>query len=313
MEMTQARIICLVGMHRSGTSMIARLLNICGLELGPSDQLLKADRANPLGHFEHRGFLDIDRKLLKYFHASWHNPPDLPASWETDPGLLPLLRRARALAANFSEKKPWGWKEPRASLFLPFWRQAVPDMKFLFCLRNPLEVAESLQKRNRIAIEHGAWLWYLYTLTSLRDTQGCPRHFSFFDDYFACRDEEVARVLDFCGLANFNDAAVLGSAIEGELRHHQGGDRRLRDEPAVPDQCKDLYFGLRSALAAEGQRSQVHNAANGACGSSAIDSFIAAFTCQAGFEYLSQRQAAAAKSPTGGQRLKKFLNSMRSR
>jgi hypothetical protein len=311
--MTQARIICLVGMHRSGTSMIARLLNICGLELGPPEQLLKADKANPLGHFEHRGFLDVDRKLLKYFHASWHHPPDLPASWETDPGLLPLLRRARALAANFSDKKPWGWKEPRASLFLPFWRQAVPNMSFLFCLRNPLEVAESLQKRNRIAIEHGAWLWYLYTLTSLRDTQGCPRQFSFFDDYFARRNEEIARVLDFCGLANFNDATVLESAIAGELRHHQGGDRRLRDEPAVPAQCKDLYFGLRSILAAEETRFDHSNAGNGAAVSSTVDSFIAALTCQAGFEYLSRRQPAAAKSLTGGQRLKKFFNSMRSR
>jgi hypothetical protein len=296
-------------MHRSGTSMIARLLNICGLELGPPEQLLKADKANPLGHFEHRGFLDIDRKLLKYFHATWHHPPDLPASWECDPGVLPLLRRARALAANFPEEKPWGWKEPRASLFLPFWRQAVPNMSFLFCLRNPLEVAESLQKRNRIAIEHGAWLWYLYTLSSLRDTQGCPRQFSFFDNYFIRRDEEIARVLDFCGLGNFNDAAVLESAIEGDLRHHQGGDRRLRDEPAVPAQCKDLYFGLRSIIAAQEQRSEIPKAANGADASSEVDSFIAAFTCQAGFEYLSQRRPAAASI---GQRIKKFLNSMRS-
>ena len=311
--MTQARIICLVGMHRSGTSMIARLLNICGLDLGPPERLLKADKANPLGHFEHRGFLDIDRKLLKHFHATWHNPPDLPPSWENDPGLLPLLRQGRALAASFPEEKSWGWKEPRASLFLPFWRQAVPDMRFLFCLRNPLEVAESLQKRNRMAIEHGAWLWYLYTLSSLRDTKHCHRQFSFFDDYFTRRDEEIARVLDFCGLGNFNDAAILESAIAGELRHHESGDRRLRDEPAVPAQCKDLYFGLRSILAAREQRSEVSNAADGAFGSSALDSFIATFTSQTGFHFCSQRHSAAAKSARGGQRFKKFLNSMRGR
>ena len=309
--MAQPRIICLVGMHRSGTSMIARLLNICGLDLGPPERLLKADKANPLGHFEHRGFLDIDRKLLKHFHATWHNPPDLPPGWETDPDLLPLLRQAHALAASFPQEKPWGWKEPRASLFLPFWRQAVPNMRFLFCLRNPLEVAESLQKRNRMAIEHGAWLWYLYTLSSLRDTQRCPRQFSFFDDYFARRDEEIARVLDFCGLGNFNDAAVLESAIDGELRHHESGDRRLSDELAAPAQCKDLYFGLRSIFAAREQRSEVSNAADGAVGSSALDSFIATFTSQAGFHYCSQRHFAAAKSARSGQRFKKFLNSMR--
>lgn len=309
--MIQARIICLVGMHRSGTSMIARLLNLSGLDLGPPERLLKADKANPLGHFEHRGFLDIDRKLLKHFDATWHNPPDLPPSWETDPGLLPLLRHARALAASFPQEKPWGWKEPRASLFLPFWRQAVPNMRFLICLRNPLEVAESLQKRNRIAIEHGAWLWYLYTLSSLRDTQRCPRQLSFFDDYFARRDEEISRVLEFCGLGTFNDAAVLESAIEGELRHHQGGDRRLRDEPAVPAQCKDLYFGLRSILAVHEQRGEISDAANGAVGSSAIDSFIAPFDAQAAFRYFSQSHFTSAKKTRTGQRLKRFLNALR--
>jgi hypothetical protein len=84
----------------------------------------------------------------------------------------------------------------------------------------------------------------------------------------------------------------------------------LRDEPAVPAQCKDLYFGLRSIITAQEQRSEIPNAANGAGESSAIDSLIAAFTSQAGFEYLSQRRPAAGSS---SQRIKKFLNSMRSR
>jgi hypothetical protein len=60
-HMAQNRIICVVGMHRSGTSMITHLLHSCGLYLGPADRLLKAEKTNPLGHFEHRGFLDIDR------------------------------------------------------------------------------------------------------------------------------------------------------------------------------------------------------------------------------------------------------------
>ncbi|MGZ9215052.1 MAG: hypothetical protein ACXW53_24440, partial [Candidatus Binatia bacterium] len=75
----------------------------------------------------------------------------------------------------------------------------------------------------------------------------------------------------------------------------------------------DLYFGLRSILAAQKQRSEVSNAADGAVGSSALDSFIATFTSQAGFQYLSQRHLPAAKSLGSGQRIKKFLNSMRGR
>jgi len=311
MEIAQRRIICIVGMHRSGTSMIARLLNICGLDLGPADRLLKADKANPLGHFEHRGFLDIDRKLLKHFHATWSDPPDHPPNWELDPSLASLLRQARALAAGFPQKRTWGWKEPRACLFLPFWRQAVPNMNFLICLRNPLEVARSLQARNRLSVEHGAWLWYLYTLSSLRDTQQCPRLFSIFDDYFESRDEEIRRVLAFCGLEDCNHAAYLDSAIAAELRHHESGDQLLRDEASVPEECKKLYFGLRPILARKDLRTDTAHADLVTEPSSALDGFVAKFDTQPAFNYFAQHCSTNARSSQSGQRLQKFLKSLR--
>jgi hypothetical protein len=311
MAMAQRRIICIVGMHRSGTSMIARMLNICGLELGPKERLLKADKANPLGHFEHRGFLDIDRKLLKHFHATWHNPPDLPARWEDDPSLTPLLRQARALAAAFPEGRSWGWKEPRACLFLSFWRRAIPNMDFLICLRNPLEVAKSLHQRNSLSIEHGAWLWYLYTLTSLRETQQSARLFSFFDDYFESRDQEIGRVLAFCGLEVCNPNARLESVIATELRHHESGDQLLRDEPTVPEECKKLYFGLRSVLAQNDRGTDSNDGANGTALEIALNAFIANFDTQPAYHYFSRSRFANAPSAQRGQRLQKFLKSLR--
>jgi len=311
MEMAQRRITCIVGMHRSGTSMITRLLKICGLELGPVERLLKADKANPLGHFEHRGFLDIDRKLLKHFQATWDAPPELSPGWEDDPSLAPLLGQARSLAASFPEGRSWGWKEPRASLFLPFWRLAIPKMGFLICLRNPLEVAESLQRRNSLGIEHGAWLWYLYTLSSLRDTQQCSRAISIFDDYFERAEEEIRRVLAFCGLEEFKQPALLESAIAGELRHHESGDQLLRNDAAVPAECKKLYFGLRAILAQNDPRCGVADAANGKVQWSAIDAFVAKFATQPAYRYFAQTRSTKARRAQSRQRLQKFLRSLR--
>ena len=295
-------------MHRSGTSMIARLLNVCGLDLGPVDSLLKADRANPLGHFEHRGFLDLDRKLLKHFHATWYGPPDLPPKWEEDPGLNPLLSEARAVAAGFPEGRSWGWKEPRASLFLPFWRRAIPNMDFLICLRNPLEVAKSLQARNGMTVEHGAWLWYLYTLSSLRDTEHCRRLFSIFDDYFDRRGEEIRRVLAFCGLENVNPSVHVEPIIEAELRHHQSGDQSLRDEPAIPEQCKKLYFGLRALIGQNDLRTAAVECDTGAASASAISDFIAEFDAQPAFKYFGQGRSTSARGWLKGRRLQRFLS-----
>ena len=311
MEMAKRRIICVVGMHRSGTSMITRLLNMCGLELGPANRLLKPDKANPLGHFEHRGFLDLDRKLLKHFHATWYNPPDLPLKWEHDASVVPLLRQARALAASFPEGRPWGWKEPRACLFLPFWQLAIPGMKFLICLRSPLEVAKSLQTRNHMGIEHGAWLWYLYTLSALRDTQQRPRLLSFFDDYFDNRNQEISRVLAFCGLEDFNHITLLETAIAGDLRHHESGDQLLHDETVIPPECKKLYFGLRAIHGHKASPTDITEDSKGAAMSSAINDFAAEFTAQAAFRYFSGQQSVSVQSSQREQRMQKFLRTLR--
>jgi hypothetical protein len=235
-------------MHRSGTSMIAQVLSGSGLYLGPPDELLKADAANPLGHFEHRGFLDIDRKLLKFFKATWREPPRLQAGWQRDPRLAALRAEAETVAASFAGKSPWGWKEPRASLFLPFWRDVIPNMRFVICIRNPLEVARSLEKRNRMPLRDGASLWYRYMCAAVEDTDGCPRIFTFFEDFFDHGSAEIERLLGFCGLSSADNPAKLKSVISTELRHHTSALRSLLEDPAVPPACKHFYLGLRAVL-----------------------------------------------------------------
>lgn len=248
METLEPRIICIVGMHRSGTSMIARLLHQCGLYLGPPERLLKADATNPLGHFEHRGFLDIDRKLLKHFGATWHEPPEPESGWHTDAKLEGLRLEAKALATTFAGRSPWGWKEPRASLFLPFWKEAIPNMRFVICIRNPLEVARSLQTRNNIPVQKGASLWYRYVRTSLEDTEGSPRVFSFFEDFFHNGAAEIERLLRFCELPMPDNDSELQSTISSELRHHASAIESLLEDPKVTPECKHFYLGLRAIL-----------------------------------------------------------------
>jgi len=236
--------------------MIARLLNQCGLYLGPSDRLLKANAANPLGHFEHKGFLDIDRKLLKHFKATWHEPPELRPNWHLEPALDALRADAQELAASFAGQAPWGWKEPRACLFLPFWKQAIPGMRFVMCVRNPLEVARSLEKRNHIPIDKGAELWCRYVRQSFEDTEGSPRLLLFFEDFFSAGEGEIERLLDFCGLSGRGAGLELRSLIAGELRHHRSALQSLLEEPRITSRCKHLYLGLRAIRLSQGENSR---------------------------------------------------------
>src|SRR5687767_5556789 len=119
---TTPDVICIIGMHRSGTSMIARLLSLCGLYLGPDEEMFGPNEGNPDGHFEHVGFLRIDEALLEHFGGSWERPPRFGSGWQNDPALTKFVSTAKALIGSFPVDSPWGWKEPRTTLLLEFWK-----------------------------------------------------------------------------------------------------------------------------------------------------------------------------------------------
>src|SRR5512132_1949060 len=95
-------VVCIVGMHRSGTSLIAQILKQSGLYLGSEDNLLGSNVGNPDGHFEHLGFIELNDAILKHLGGSWEFPPEFQPSWENAASLEPLRSRARGLLQTFS-------------------------------------------------------------------------------------------------------------------------------------------------------------------------------------------------------------------
>src|SRR5262245_13691335 len=121
-------IICIIGMHRSGTSMVTHLLKLCGLALGADAKLIGSDVGNVEGHFEHIDFLKINEAILAYFGGSGANPPSLKMGWEAENEIAQLAGQARVLVDSFSDYTHWGWKDPRTTLLLPFWKKIIPNM-----------------------------------------------------------------------------------------------------------------------------------------------------------------------------------------
>lgn len=133
----------LCGMHRSGTSLTASLLAAAGLHLG--DELLAASSGNERGHFEDLGILSFHRTVLVSNGL-------LSEGYTTqDTIVIPEGLRAEAaghVAARGSQERAWGWKEPRTTLFLDFWREMLPAARFVLVFRRPWEVVDSLLRRN---------------------------------------------------------------------------------------------------------------------------------------------------------------------
>ena len=88
--------------------------------------------------------------------GTWSEPPVLGAGWETDTALGDLRQRARAVIhQDFGAAPLWSWKNPRTCLTLPFWQRLLPSMRYVICLRNPIDVARSLRRRNGFSLDKG--------------------------------------------------------------------------------------------------------------------------------------------------------------
>src|SRR5689334_7060624 len=189
--------VLIAGMHRSGTSMTTRLLNLCGLYLGLQNDLQAGDANNPEGYWEHREFLGVNEELLKALGASWAHPPHLSAGWETSDVLASVRSRASNLLEQFAGEALWGWKDPRNSITLPFWQQFLPSMKVVICVRNPRDVAQSLFKRDAFSAGMAFDLWLAYNQSVLASTERENRIITHYDSYFEDPYAELKRILLF--------------------------------------------------------------------------------------------------------------------
>jgi hypothetical protein len=226
--------------------MVTRLLKSCGLILGPDAQLVGPDAGNIDGHFEHMGFVKINDAILSHFGGSGASPPLLRAGWEVEPEIAEYAREAKLLVESFRGYPLWGWKDPRTTLLLPFWKKIVPQLRYVICVRSPLEVARSLWARDRIPVEQGAFLWNRYITAAIRNTDGGPRIFTFYDDFFREPLREIERLVDFCGLGLPADPTTIVDTVSTPLRHHVSTLMDLLAEEKVLIEHKLFYLSLRA-------------------------------------------------------------------
>ena len=132
----------IAGFHRSGTSATARLLHRAGLFLGY--ELLEALPSNPYGHFEDREIVKLHTRILA----------DNEKTWAVDETFLPIVIQQRwqlmqsIIDRRNSEHRLWGFKDPRACLFLMLWKHLLPNARILIVYRHFSGSTYSLGQRH---------------------------------------------------------------------------------------------------------------------------------------------------------------------
>lgn len=248
--------ICVTGMHRSGTSMAMSVLNGLGLDVGNENDLLGASPSNPEGHWENVQCLDLDDAVLNALGGGWDCPPDAGSRGFSLDTLAPLKLRARALRDELGFRAPWGWKDPRISLLLPFWFDVYPELKVVVCLRSPLEVAQSLRNRGSSSYRLGLALWKTYNERILVTSRSDQRLITHYLGYLQHPQIEIERLCSFLGLTPDKDQLEESKRrIKSFHRRVTLGMQEMLDAD-VPSDIIDLYGRMcREAGWCEGDES----------------------------------------------------------
>ncbi len=227
-----------LGMGRSGTSALARILSLLGAAL-PAN-LMGAGVGNEAGHWEPARLVHLHDQLLAEAHSAWDD-------WEQlDLGKLPPQRRKfykseirRVIEEEYADAPLIVLKDPRVTRFVPFYREILDDMglKILSVLafRNPLEVAASLAARNKMPAADAVLLWLSHTLAAERDSRDFPRVVVEYDSLLAEGSDAVARWAELLGLTwpvSLTSAAPeINASLRVELRHHSFKRAELHANP----------------------------------------------------------------------------------
>jgi hypothetical protein len=221
------RCVMILGMHRSGTSMLAGTLAAAGVHLG---RVLDAPfPLNPTGLQEPEALVWMHEHLLAANGGAWHEPP-ARVVWDR------LHRAVRDLFVESRAGRPlWGFKEPRTLLVAEGWIAALPDWTAVGIFRHPVEVAASLADRNGFAPDKGFALWCAYNrrLLALQRAHGFAL-IEFSADPARMR-AGLDRARDFLGLA------AGAGPYDAALPRHAAGDA------AMPEEARALLGALRAA------------------------------------------------------------------
>jgi len=190
-----------LGMHRSGTSMLSGLL-VQGSGYNVGGPLIGAHFDNQKGFFERIDAVLQNDEFLKSQRMWWssgirvYDSDNAAAALRA--GNIQFVEGTKAVAfMNSPDSVPWLQKDPRMCITLKTWLGVLSsEPAVLFTYRHPHEVALSLVHREKFELEHGLRLWIIYNTRAVQNSQKLCRVLSSNDDVLANPLGEVLRITE---------------------------------------------------------------------------------------------------------------------
>ena len=243
----QKKLIVVVGMHRSGTSLLSKGLQVLGVDFG--DHLLPGAQDNPLGFHEDIDIGSFNETLLYLLKFSCDSIKNYP----TDiPNKDILIRYGTRLIKNKTNKKElFGFKDPRTARNISLWKDifqslSKTEVQIVIIFRNPISVAQSLYNRNKIDLVRSYYLWLQYYVSVLLITNDFDTHFISYEDLVQNPYLEMKRLGTSLGLelnsrvkSQLKDFAK--NYIDSSLQHYRNFTKKVDSQKDMPLEVKLLY------------------------------------------------------------------------
>lgn len=243
--------VLVLGMHRSGTSAIARIVNFLGAAM--PRHLVPASQSNPRGHWESSVLVGLHEQLLAELDSSWDDWRAPGSRWKDGDIATSYASRIRAaIDEEYGTAPLLVLKDPRMSRTLPYWMSVLEKSGIrsapLIMVRNPLEVAESLRERDGISFEKAMLLWLRHYLDAEHETRHLPRNVvtldALLEDWKLLAVQTGGR-LGIQWPRQPNDAASdVREFLDIELHNHRATMAELEAHTEVPGWVKTAYRAL---------------------------------------------------------------------
>ena len=234
--------ILVTGMHRSGTSATTRLLALFGCDLPKS--LVPGNYSNKLGHWEPKSVVDLNEEILTSAKSSWDDWEIFDPRWRDSPAGNKFFKQAlTVLEKEFSGSLMFVLKDPRICRLLPFWIEVLrtfgAEPLIVSPIRNPLDVALSLEKRDGITTLSAYFLWLRHVLDAEQASRGLRRSWLDYDELLLRPYTTINMLGSSLGITwpkskSVNIQIEVDSWISLELRHHHSGYAKLVENSMIP-------------------------------------------------------------------------------
>ncbi len=221
-------LVMVLGMHRSGTSLCANVLAGLGVDMaevaGPSPH-------NARGHWERHRINDLHDEIFAMHRGRWNEAGHhlaLPDQWWTAPAVERIGQRIAAYLAPVMENAGMaGFKDPRTARLLPLWDSILEHLhaepRFVFCLRDPGQVARSLASRDGAERSQADYRWLIYNAHALHGIGARPVCIVRYEDWFVAPAAIARRLAQWIRPGQPIDERQLkdlvSTTVDANLRH----------------------------------------------------------------------------------------------